>query len=54
MIDVTPLLSLGLLLVRPGVLVIAAPPFGSVYAPMPVKIGVTVLLARERDLRAAR
>jgi len=44
-IDVTPLLSLGLLLVRPGVLVIAAPPFGSVYAPMPVKIGVTVLLA---------
>ena len=45
MIDATPLLHLGLLLVRPGTLIVAAPPFGSTFAPAPVKIGLTVLLA---------
>lgn len=45
MIDATPLIHLGLLLVRPGTLVLAAPPFGSTFAPSAVKIGLTVLLA---------
>lgn len=45
MIDATPLLHLGLLLVRPGTLIVAAPPFGSTFAPASVKVGVTVLLA---------
>ena len=45
MIDATALLHLGLLLVRPGTLVLAAPPFGSTFAPAAVKIGLTVLLA---------
>ncbi len=45
MIDLTPLLSIGLLLVRPGVLVLVAPPLGSTFAPAPVKVGLTVLLA---------
>jgi flagellar biosynthetic protein FliR len=36
---------LGLLLVRPGVLVMASPAFGGVYAPAFVKIGLTVILA---------
>lgn len=45
MIDATPLLHLGLLLVRPGTLILAAPPFGSTFAPPAVKIGLTVLLA---------
>ena len=45
MIDATPLVHLGLLLVRPGTLVLAAPPFGATYAPAPVKVGITVLLA---------
>jgi len=44
-IDATPLLHLGLLLVRPGTLILAAPPFGSTFAPPAVKIGLTVLLA---------
>src|SRR4029453_17841953 len=44
-IDATPLLHLGLLLVRPGTLIVAAPPFGSTFAPAAVKIGLTVLLA---------
>jgi flagellar biosynthetic protein FliR len=44
-IDATPLLHLGLLLVRPGTLVLAAPPFGATYAPPAVKVGLTVLLA---------
>ena len=45
MIDATPLLHLGLLLVRPGTLILAAPPFGSTFAPPAVKVGLTVLLA---------
>jgi flagellar biosynthetic protein FliR len=36
---------LGLLLVRPGVLVMSSPAFGGVYAPAYVKIGLTVILA---------
>jgi len=35
---------LGLLLVRPGVLVLASPAFGGVYAPAYVKVGLTVIL----------
>jgi flagellar biosynthetic protein FliR len=35
---------LGLVLVRPGMLVMAAPAFGGVYAPAVVKIGLTLLL----------
>lgn len=35
---------LGLLLVRPGLLIAAAPPFGALYTPMPVKIGLSVVL----------
>jgi len=38
-----PFLRFGLLLVRPGVLVMAAPPFGAPYAPMPVRLGLTLL-----------
>lgn len=45
MIDLTPLLSLGLLLVRPGMLLVASPTFGGVYAPAPVKIGLTFFIA---------
>lgn len=45
MIDATPLLHLGLLLVRPGTVILAAPPFGSTFAPAAVKVGLTVLLA---------
>ena len=39
-----PLVRFGLLLVRPGMLVAAAPPFGAAYAPMPVRLGLTLLL----------
>ena len=38
-----PFLRFALLLVRPGMLVMAAPPFGSPYAPMPVRLGLTLL-----------
>jgi len=34
----------GLLLLRPGMLVVASPPFGAAYAPMPVRVGLTLLL----------
>jgi flagellar biosynthetic protein FliR len=36
---------LGLLLVRPGMLLVSAPAFGSDFAPPPVRIALTVLLA---------
>jgi|WetSurMetagenome_2_1015567.scaffolds.fasta_scaffold61912_2 flagellar biosynthesis protein FliR len=36
---------LGLMLVRPGLLIAAAPPFGALYTPAPVKIGLSVVLA---------
>jgi flagellar biosynthetic protein FliR len=45
MIDVLPLARFGLLLVRPGMLIVAAPAFGGSYAPAQVKIGLTVLIA---------
>ncbi len=44
MIEFEPLVRFGLLLVRPGMLVAAAPPFGAAFAPMPVRLGVTVML----------
>lgn len=45
MIDLTPLLSIGVLLVRPGALVVSAPTFGGLYAPAQVKIGLTLVIA---------
>jgi len=42
--DLSFVTRLGLLLVRPGLLVAAAPPFGALYTPVPVKIGLSVLL----------
>ena len=45
MIDLTPFMGLGLLIVRPGTLILAAPGFGGAYAPAQVKIGLTLLLA---------
>jgi flagellar biosynthetic protein FliR len=44
-IDLTPFMGLGLLIVRPGTLILAAPGFGGAYAPAQVKIGLTLLLA---------
>jgi flagellar biosynthetic protein FliR len=44
-IDLTPFLGLGLLLVRPGALILASPPFGGNYAPAQTKIALTVLFA---------
>ena len=35
----------GLLVVRPGMLIMAAPTFGAPYAPAPARLGLTVLLA---------
>lgn len=43
--DIERVASAGLLLVRPGMLMMAAPPFGATYAPGPVRIGLTVMLA---------
>ncbi len=45
MIDFSPLVRLALLLVRPGMVVLVAPTIGGQYLPVPVKIGLTVLLA---------
>ena len=45
MIDLTPILGLGMLMVRPGTLILGSPSFGGVYAPAQVKIALTVLLA---------
>ncbi len=45
MIDLAPFLGLGLMLVRPGTLMLAAPTFGGTYAPAQVKVALTVLLA---------
>lgn len=44
MIELAPLVRLGILLVRPGALFLAAPLFGGGYAPPAVKIGLTVVL----------
>ena len=45
MTELTPLARIGLLLLRPGMLVVAAPAFGSGFAPAPVRIGLTLLMA---------
>jgi flagellar biosynthetic protein FliR len=45
MMDTGILARFGLLLVRPGMLMLAAPAFGGTYAPAQVKIGLTVLIA---------
>lgn len=45
MIDLSVVERLGLLLVRPGMLVLIAPGIGGQHIPAPVKIGLTVLLA---------
>lgn len=45
MIDLTPLLAIGLLMVRPGTLILGSPAFGGAYAPAQVKVALTVLLA---------
>ena len=45
MIETAALARFGLLLVRPGVLVMTAPVFGGTFVPAPVRIGLGVLLA---------
>lgn len=45
MIDLTPFIGIGLLIIRPGALILSAPGFGGAYAPAQVKIGLTVMLA---------
>jgi flagellar biosynthetic protein FliR len=44
-IDLAPLLRIGLVLVRSGVVVMTLPLFGSVYAPPTVKVGLVLLLS---------
>jgi len=43
--DLSFVIRLGVLLVRPAALVAAAPPFGGSYTPAPVKIGLSLILA---------
>jgi len=43
--DFTPLARLGLLLVRPGVLIASTPVFGGTFAPPMVRAGVVILVA---------
>jgi len=45
MIDLAPVVRLALLLVRPGVLIAAAPPLGGMYVPAMVKIALSGMLA---------
>jgi flagellar biosynthetic protein FliR len=45
LIDLSPFFGIGLLLIRPGALILGAPALGGVYAPAQLKIGLTVLLA---------
>ena len=45
MIDLSTVVRFALLLVRPGIIVMVAPMLGGTYAPTPVKLGLTVLLA---------
>lgn len=45
MIDALPLVHVGLLLVRPGMLLLVAPVFSGLHAPAHVTIGLTMLLA---------
>jgi flagellar biosynthesis protein FliR len=42
--DLEPIARLGLLLVRPGVLIATSPVFGGTFAPAPVRVGVIVLI----------
>jgi flagellar biosynthetic protein FliR len=42
--ELAPLAQLGLLLVRPGFLIMVAPAFGGAFAPTHVKVGLAVLL----------
>jgi flagellar biosynthetic protein FliR len=44
-IDFAPIAHFGLLLARPGMLVVAAPVFGGTYAPTQVRLALVVLLA---------
>jgi flagellar biosynthetic protein FliR len=43
-IDLAIITRLALLLIRPGFLVATAPPFGGQYTPVPVKVGLSVVL----------
>ena len=43
--DSLPLVAIGILLVRPGVLVAASPVFGGPFVPMPIRIALTLILA---------
>jgi flagellar biosynthetic protein FliR len=43
--DLTTVVRFAMLLVRPGLIVMLAPALGGTYAPLPIKIGLTVLLA---------
>lgn len=45
MTDLTPVLRFGLLLVRPGMVVMTAPALGGVHVPPHVKVGLTALIA---------
>ena len=45
MIDAVSFTSLGLLLVRPGMVVVAAPVFGGTFVPPQVRIGLAVCSA---------
>ncbi len=45
MIDIAPLAQVGLLLGRPGMLVVATPVLGGTFAPPSVKVGLTLILA---------
>jgi flagellar biosynthetic protein FliR len=44
-VDFAPVASFGLLLARPGMLIMAAPAFGGTYAPAHMRAGLAVLLA---------
>jgi flagellar biosynthetic protein FliR len=43
-IDLPPITRLAMLLVRPGFLFLSAPVFGGGYAPVPLKVGLTLVL----------
>lgn len=44
MLDTPAIVRFGLLIIRPGMLVVAAPLFGASYVPPPIRIGLGVLL----------
>ena len=44
MIELSPVMRFGLLLVRPGMVMLLAPGFGGTYAPARIKIGLTALI----------